>query len=41
MQSRQIVLMNIFTGQQQRCRHREQIYGHGRQGGRRGWDEWI
>ena len=35
MQSRQIVLMNIFTGQQWRCRHREQIYEHcgeGREG---------
>ena len=28
-----MVLMNLFTGQQWRCRHREQTDGHG--GGRR------
>ena len=25
-----MVLMNLFSGQQWRNRHREQIYGHGR-----------
>ena len=30
-------LMNIFEGQQLRCRHREQTCGHSR--GRRGWDK--
>ena len=24
-----VVLMNLFSRQQQRCRHREQTYGHG------------
>ena len=24
-----MVLMNLFAGQQWRCRHREQTYGHG------------
>ena len=33
MESRKIVLMNIPTGQQWRCRHREQTDGRG--GGRR------
>ena len=28
MESRKIVLMNLFPGQQWRCRHREQTYGH-------------
>ena len=32
MESRKIVLMNLFAGQQWRCRHREQTYGHGRVG---------
>ena len=36
MESRKMVLMNLFTGQQWRCRHKEQIYGHGGWGGRRG-----
>ena len=35
--SRKIVLMNIFAGQQWRCRHREQTCGHN--GERRGRDK--
>ena len=27
--SRKMVLMNLFAGQQWRCRHKEQTYGHG------------
>ena len=27
MESRKMVLMNLFAGQQWRCRHREQAYG--------------
>ena len=35
MESRKMVLMNLFAGQQWRNRHREQTYGHsGRGGGR-------
>ena len=37
MESRKIVLKNLFAGQGQRDRHREQTCGHSR--GRRGWDE--
>ena len=33
MESRKMVLKNLFTGQQWRNRHREQIYGHGERGG--------
>ena len=29
MESRKMVLMNLFAGQQWRKRHTEQIYGHG------------
>ena len=29
METRKMVLMNLFTGQQWRSRHREQTYGHG------------
>ena len=29
MESRKMVLMNLFAVQQWRCRHREQTYGHG------------
>ena len=29
MESRKMVLMNLFAGQQWRCRYREQTYGHG------------
>ena len=32
MESRKIVLKNLFTGQQWRNRHREQTYGHGERG---------
>ena len=37
MESRRMVLMNLFAGQQWTCRQTEQTYGHSR--GRRGWDE--
>ena len=40
MESRKMALMILLARQQWRCRQREQTYGHGRQGGRRGWDEW-
>ena len=33
MASRKIVLMNLFTGQQWRNRHRELTYGHRERGG--------
>ncbi len=33
MESRKMVLNNLFTGQQWRNRHREQTYGHGERGG--------
>ena len=33
MESRKMVLKNLFAGQQQRNRHREQTYGHGERGG--------
>ena len=33
MESRKIVLMNLFTGQQWRNRHKEYTYGHGERGG--------
>ena len=37
MESKKMVLMKLFSGQQWRNRHREQNYGHGgRRGGRRG-----
>ena len=39
MESRKMVLMNLFVGQQWRCRHREQIHGHGRRWGKEGEDE--
>ena len=32
MESRKMVLKNLFTGQQWRNRHREQTYGHGDRG---------
>ena len=32
-ESRKTVLKNLFTGQQQRNRHREQTYGDGERGG--------
>ena len=37
MESRKMVLMNLFAGQQKRHRHREQACGHS--GERRGWDD--
>ena len=33
MESRKMVLKNLFTGQQWRNRHREQTYRHGEKGG--------
>ena len=33
MESRKMVLKNLFTGQQWRNRHRKQTYGHGERGG--------
>ena len=33
MESKKMVLKNLFTGQQWRNRHREQTYGHGEKGG--------
>ena len=35
MESREMVLMNLFAGQQWRNGHREQTYGHGGRGGRK------
>ena len=32
MESRKMVPMNLFVGQQWRNRHREQTYGHGERG---------
>ena len=32
MESRKMVLKNLFTGQQWRNKHREQTYGHGERG---------
>ena len=34
MESREMVLKNLFTGQKWRNRHREQTYGHGERGGK-------
>ena len=38
MESRKMVLMNLFAGQQWRCRHRGQFYGQwvGEEGGTNG-----
>ena len=33
MESRKMVLKNLFIGQLWRNRHREQTYGHGERGG--------
>ena len=33
MESRKMVLKNLFTAQQWRNKHREQTYGHGEEGG--------
>ena len=35
MESRKMVVMNLFVGQQWRYRCKEQIYGQGRGGGRK------
>ena len=40
MESRKMIWMNLFTGQQWRHRHKEQTYGQGSGRGRRGLDEW-
>ena len=37
MESRKMALMNLFSGQQWRNRHKEQTYGHGGRGEGRGW----
>ena len=37
MESRKMVPMNLFAGQEHRHRHREQTCGHS--GRRSGWDE--
>ena len=33
MESRRMALVDLFSGQQWRSRHREQIYGHRERGG--------
>ena len=33
MESRKMVVKNLFAGQQWRNRHKEQTYGHGERGG--------
>ena len=33
MESREMILKNLFTGQQWRNKHREKTYGHGERGG--------
>ena len=38
MKSKKIVLMDLFTRKEWRCRCREQTYGHS--GGGREWDQW-
>ena len=38
MESRKMVPMNLFAGQQWRHRHREQTYGHGSGSGQEGED---
>ena len=40
MESRKMVLRNLFAMQQWRHRNRKQTYGHGKWVGRRGWDVW-
>ena len=37
MESRKMVLINLFAGQEYRYKHREQTCRHS--GGKRGWDE--
>ena len=36
MESRKMILMKLFAGQQWRNRHRDQTYGHGGRGGGEG-----
>ena len=33
MEYKEMALMDLFSGQQRRNRHREQTYGHGERGG--------
>ena len=41
VETRKMVQMNLFAGQQWRRRHREETYGYsGWWGDERGWDEW-
>ena len=40
MESRKMVLMNLFAGEQWRCRHENRLMGLGRGGGRREWGQW-
>ena len=40
MESKKMALMNLFSGQQWRNRHREQTYGHGGKRGGRRRDVW-
>ena len=40
MESRKMVLMKLFAGQQWRHRHREQTYGQEGRGGRSGCNVW-
>ena len=36
MESRKVVMMNLFAGQQRRHRHKNQTFGHSEEG--RGWE---
>ena len=38
MESRKMVLINLFIGKQWRHKHREQAYGPGQRVVRRGWE---
>ena len=40
MESRKMVLMKLFAGQQWRHRHSEQTHAHGPGGRGKGWDVW-
>ena len=40
MESKKMVLMNRFSGQQWRCRQREETYTGGVERKERVWDEW-
>ena len=37
MESRKMVMMNLFAGQQRRCRLKEQTFAHSEEG--RGWED--